>query len=525
MSLCVRHWKLLPVAMILYGCVSMPSPASSVPVTESTVNEKIDQLVGQLTQETSLFTGKMFAVTEFTDASDKKTALTAYLTDLLIDRLSKSGKIHLVERSRLDTVMNELDFSMTGYIEDRSEKLLGRIIGADGIVTGKVIDLGDTLDVKVRLIQTETGKIIATAQVELVNDRKMQRLAGQAYEKPKTDTKDKIQGLDQLRQASELVAKEDWQGLQKLAETWTASEPGNSLSWFNLGLAYGKLKQYDKAIAAYQEAVRIDPDDARAWNNLGVFYKELKQYDKAIAAYQEAARIGPDNADTWILLGFIYHYDLKQYDKAVTAYQEVLRIEPNDFLAWYGLGDTYAHLNQYDKAVTASQEAVRLKPDLAEAWRLLSLIYFSQGRYGKTYKAYQILRKLDGLMADEFSNVMFKERWLRYSVSPADGSVNFIDYKSITPVSESIVRVWTKTDFDKNDKAFLKMREALREKGSLEYTMDHREINCVESKFRLLSIVMYGKEGALDQHDSDDLPWNIILPDSVGERFKNAMCD
>jgi tetratricopeptide (TPR) repeat protein len=291
MSLCVRYWKLLPVAMILYSCASIPSPVSPLPVTESTVNEKIDQLVAQLTQETPLFPDKMFAVAEFTDASDKKTALTGYLTDLLIDRLSKSGKIHLVERSRLDTVMNELDFSMTGYIEERSEKLLGRLIGADGIVTGKVIDLGDTLDVKVRLIQTETGKIIATAQVELVNDRKMQRLAGQAYEKPKTDARDKIQGLDQLQQATELVAKEDWQGLQKLAEPWTVSEPGNSLSWFHLGLAYGKLQQYDRAVQAYQEALRIEPNDSRSWNNLGGVYRDLKQYDKAVTAYRKALRI------------------------------------------------------------------------------------------------------------------------------------------------------------------------------------------------------------------------------------------
>ncbi len=64
-------------AAILYGCASAPSPTPPVLTFDDlipTVNEKIDQLVGQLTQETSLFADKIFAVTEFTDASDKKTA-------------------------------------------------------------------------------------------------------------------------------------------------------------------------------------------------------------------------------------------------------------------------------------------------------------------------------------------------------------------------------------------------------------------------------------------------------------------
>lgn len=459
MSLYLRHWRLLPIAMIFYGCASMSSPVSHLPATESTINEKIDQLVGQLTQETSIFTDKMFAVAELTDASDKKTALTAYLTDLLIDRLSRSGKIHLVERSRLDTVMNELDFSMTGYIEERSEKWLGRLIGADGIATGKVIDLGDTLDVKVRLIQTETGKIIATAQVELINDRKMQRLSGQAYEKPKTDIFDKIQELDQSKQV------------------------------IDPGLIAILNKQYDKAVTIYQEALRIEPKAVDAWERLGASYDKLKQYDKALTAYQEAVRIKPD-----------YPY------------------------AWYNLGVAYIDLKQYDKAVTAYQEAVRIKPDHADAWNNLGAVYFDLGRYGKTYKAYQTLRKLDASMADEFSDAVFKERWLQYSASD-NGSVYFIDYKSITPVTETIIRVIAKIDINKNDKDFLKMREALREKGSLENAMDYVEINCVESKIRFLSTAWYGKEGMLHQNDYDDPTWEIILPDSIREHLKNAMCD
>jgi tetratricopeptide (TPR) repeat protein len=397
MSVCLGHWRLLPVAVIIYGCASMASPVSPLPVTESTVNEKIDQLIIQLTQETPLLADKMFAVAEFTDASDKKTALTAYLTDLLIDRLSRSGKIHLVERSRLDTVMNELDFSMTGYIEERSEKLLGRLIGADGIVTGNVIDLGDTLDVKVRLIQTETGKIIATAQVELVNDQKMQRLAGQAYEKPKTDIFDKIQGLDQLKQATELVAKGDWQGLQKLAEPWTASEPGNSLSWFHLGLAYEKLQQYDKAIYVYNEAIRFQPNNADAWYYLGIIYDKLNQRDKGVQALQEAVRLRPDDQALWLTLGVSYA-SLKQYDKAILAHKEYLRIQPG-YNRWIIMGDRDTD-ERFNNAVQILREAVRLRPDDANAWSYLGVMYGVTLQHNQAVRAFQEAVRLQPGNAD-----------------------------------------------------------------------------------------------------------------------------
>jgi len=48
---------------------------------------------------------------------------------------------------------------------------------------------------------------------------------------------------------------------------------------------YDQLKQYDKAIADFTEAIRLKLDYADAFNDLGIGYDELKQCDKAIADY------------------------------------------------------------------------------------------------------------------------------------------------------------------------------------------------------------------------------------------------
>ena len=50
---------------------------------------------------------------------------------------------------------------------------------------------------------------------------------------------------------------------------------------------------YDKAIADYGEAIRLEPKFAWASNNRGLAWSAKGVYDKAIADYGEAIRLEP----------------------------------------------------------------------------------------------------------------------------------------------------------------------------------------------------------------------------------------
>ena len=50
---------------------------------------------------------------------------------------------------------------------------------------------------------------------------------------------------------------------------------------------------YDKAIADYGEAIRLDPKYAAAYNNRGIAWSAKSEYDMAIADYGEAIRLDP----------------------------------------------------------------------------------------------------------------------------------------------------------------------------------------------------------------------------------------
>lgn len=61
------------------------------------------------------------------------------------------------------------------------------------------------------------------------------------------------------------------------------------------GVAYDNLRQYEAAIADYNEALRLDPDNGNALNNRGVVFKHQKRYALAIADFTNAiGKLGLD---------------------------------------------------------------------------------------------------------------------------------------------------------------------------------------------------------------------------------------
>lgn len=249
----------------------------------------------------------------------------------------------------------------------------------------------------------------------------------------------KESGLDRLSRSIALEKKKNWQGLLKLSQQWTKSEPDDTVSWFSLGLAQAGLKQYDRAIRAYRESIRIRPEYADAWYNLGTSYFHLKQHPQGMHAYQEALRIQPEGADAWRSLGIAYsglkqhdqgthtsrepvrtqlesadawynlgnsYYDLQQYDQAVQAYRESLRVRPEDANTWYNLGAAYDELKQQDEAIRAYQEALRIQPRYAMAWYDLGKIYYFQSEREKVREIYHTLRKIDPALAVKYFNAL-----------------------------------------------------------------------------------------------------------------------
>jgi len=90
-----------------------------------------------------------------------------------------------------------------------------------------------------------------------------------------------------------------------------AADGSNHITWSNLGWVLVKVQLYEEAVETCLTSIRKRPDYAEAWGSLGAAYRGLRQYEKAIAAYEKAISFPHDNPDNarwayWVPLGELY---------------------------------------------------------------------------------------------------------------------------------------------------------------------------------------------------------------------------
>jgi tetratricopeptide (TPR) repeat protein len=93
------------------------------------------------------------------------------------------------------------------------------------------------------------------------------------------------------------------------------------------GQAWDGKGDYDRAIADYNQALRIDPQNAWAYNNRGIAWRNKGDYDRAIADYNQALRIDPQNAWAYNNRG-IARRNKGDYDRAIADSNQALTINP-----------------------------------------------------------------------------------------------------------------------------------------------------------------------------------------------------
>jgi TolB-like protein len=118
------------------------------------------------------------AVTDFPDLGGSVSDLGRYLAERITTHLSQTRPFSVVERRRLTTVLAELRLGLFDLFRADGVRMLGRALGAEAVVVGTLSDLGSQVDVDVRLIETETGLVLAGAEGTLRKTEEVENLLG-----------------------------------------------------------------------------------------------------------------------------------------------------------------------------------------------------------------------------------------------------------------------------------------------------------------------------------------------------------
>jgi len=189
------------------------------------------------------------------------------------------------------------------------------------------------------------------------------------------------------------TAYEDTQNYAKAAEAYERylnSKPeGTGAGYLRLGTCRMKLNEYEAAIAAFEEARKVQPKDVKTIVSLAEACAAAGQLDKAEASYRALIALNPDEATTYY--GWIIRmYDgAGKYDQAIEAAKKIIELNPKSELAVYNLGIMYLKLQRYDEAVGAFRQALAIKPDYASAMYNIGYSYSLAKKYKESIQGFE----------------------------------------------------------------------------------------------------------------------------------------
>jgi tetratricopeptide (TPR) repeat protein len=105
--------------------------------------------------------------------------------------------------------------------------------------------------------------------------------------------------------------------------------PNNADAYDVLGFILACADEPSKGIKYIRKAFLLNPlPPSFYYQHLGICYRDLKEFDKAISAFKQSIRIQPENllARTGLIPAYIYS---GQENKAYELGLEVLKLDPN----------------------------------------------------------------------------------------------------------------------------------------------------------------------------------------------------
>lgn len=164
-----------------------------------------------------------------------------------------------------------------------------------------------------------------------------------------------------------------------IIETGRQTRQGFVEALLNRGRAYGRVREFDRAIADFEEAVRLDPQNAILLMGRGDAYRARSRPRRVMTV--EEARQAEEASRPWL-------------DRAIADYSQAIRLKPSVNL-FLRRGNAYVSIGEYDRVLPDFDEAIRLDPNNAEALMYRAGLYQFRGDYPRSIADYDQAIRLD----------------------------------------------------------------------------------------------------------------------------------
>lgn len=132
-------------------------------------------------------------------------------------------------------------------------------------------------------------------------------------------------------------------------------------------MMFDAIAQFDKAVSIYASY----PD---CYEQLGLAWYRVKDGQKAMDNYEKALRLNPKKAVTWSNLGIIY-FEKGDYLKSFELYSKALSLDSNYADGYFNMGSTLGMLGKFDEAIENFKKCILYDPDNAKAHQFIAITY------------------------------------------------------------------------------------------------------------------------------------------------------
>ena len=176
-----------------------------------------------------------------------------------------------------------------------------------------------------------------------------------------------------------------------------------------IGNAYMAQGKFGNAEVAFERAVTLNPTDAESYNNLGEALGELKQYPRALEAFNRA--ISLDQKLLKAKYNQAVSYDrMGNFRYSEFVFRSLIKNNPSYSLSYDGLAVTLSKAGRAKEAIAFHEKAIALDPREPSYYYNCAISYLMLGNTAKAIEQQEKLKALDPTVADRLASVIVKHQ-------------------------------------------------------------------------------------------------------------------
>ena len=356
---------------------------------------------GSLLAAGSMSTGERILVTDFLSPAGDST-LGPVVTDAFRTALGQSRSIVVVPTTTVRTVLRRMQRDVNSRVDFALAREIATREGMKAVIDGNLIGVGGRYVLALRLVSAQTGGELATfretaddeSEILPAVDRLAKRVRAKIGESlrnvqsaPPLEqvTTSSLEALRLYVQGSKLITERgDFARGSALLEEAVALDTGFAMAYRKLGVEYGNRALEEKSRAYFEKAFehRARLSDPERYLMLGSYYWNgpNSDLDKARAAYEQLLAIQPNNTAGLNNLSNLLYY-MHDYRRSELLLLRAIRLGPPASIHFRNLARTQVALGKLDSAMVTVAACARVLPATNECANARADLLWTLGRY------------------------------------------------------------------------------------------------------------------------------------------------